>query len=124
MIFTTSNGSISVKGGAGKKIALIDKNDKTTSKVYGSTLKVTKSPVTLGAAYLNADASSMKSAVIITGNALGNSISGGAGKDKLYGQSGDDTLIGGKGSDSLWGGKGDDKLYVHLQTRRRNGYYL
>ena len=109
------HGLITVKGGKDKKITIIDGYDNETSKVYGNdipddslTFKVTESPVTLDASYANADASSMKTAVKVTGNALDNSILGGTGNDKLYGQNGDDTLWGGAGNDTLTGGDGAD----------------
>ncbi len=46
-----------------------------------------------------------------TGNALGNSIIGGAGADTLFGLIGADTLRGGLGGDTLDGGADNDKLY-------------
>ncbi|MBR3747793.1 MAG: hypothetical protein IKN27_12615, partial [Selenomonadaceae bacterium] len=130
VILTTSGGSITIAGGMGKNITLIDKDDKETSNIYGKTLKVTKStPVTLGSDYANADASSAKVVVMITGNAYDNSILGGAkndsiyggagndilfgngGNDSLYGDAGNDSLYGGAGNDSLWGGAGNDSLF-------------
>ena len=129
VILTTSGGSITIAGAMGKTVTLIDKDDKQSSKIYGKTLKVTKSPVTLGSDYVNADASSTKAAVMITGNAYDNSILGGAkndsiyggdgadilsgkgGNDKLYGDAGNDLLYGGAGNDSLWGGAGNDSLF-------------
>ncbi|WGM38522.1 hypothetical protein [Caulobacter sp. NIBR1757] len=46
----------------------------------------------------------------LTGNALANSLDGGAGNDTLSGQDGADMLKGGLGNDSLFGGDGDDVL--------------
>jgi Ca2+-binding RTX toxin-like protein len=45
-----------------------------------------------------------------TGNALDNTIVGGAGNDVLIGGDGKDVLIGGDGDDELFGGEGDDVL--------------
>ena len=44
------------------------------------------------------------------GNALSNTIEGGAGNDTLSGLAGNDTLRGGNGNDTLLGGDGDDRL--------------
>jgi len=44
----------------------------------------------------------------VTGNALGNDLSGGDGNDLLGGLEGNDTLTGGAGDDRLFGGAGDD----------------
>jgi Ca2+-binding RTX toxin-like protein len=44
------------------------------------------------------------------GNALDNTITGGAGNDSLQGGAGNDTLIGGGGKDTIDGGVGDDRL--------------
>lgn len=112
-------GSITVENAMNKKISIIDGNGNETSKVYGndtppvdsSTFKVTKSPVTLGASYTNADASSMKKAVKVTGNAKANSILGGSSKDTLYGADGNDTLNGDLGNDKLYGQNGNDTLW-------------
>ncbi|SDD27395.1 Hemolysin-type calcium-binding repeat-containing protein [Sphingomonas sp. YR710] len=45
-----------------------------------------------------------------TGNALGNTITGGAGDDHFYGLDGNDKLLGGLGNDTLDGGTGNDTL--------------
>ena len=111
VILTTSGGSITIAGAMGKNITLVDKDDNQSSGIYGKTFKVTKSPVTLGSDYVNADASSMKVAVTITGNAYDNSILGGAKDDSIYGGDGNDILFGGKGNDSLWGDAGNDSLF-------------
>ena len=46
-----------------------------------------------------------------TGNALGNTINGGAGADTIFGLAGADTLRGGLSGDTLDGGADNDKLY-------------
>ena len=131
VVFTTSDGTITVKGAKGKNNSLLEADGKPS--VYGGlSLKVTnksKAAVTIGAAYRIADASTRTAAVKITGNEIDNTIlggskadtlygmagndklDGGAGNDKLYGGDGNDTLIGGKGNDSLYGGSGNDMLY-------------
>ncbi|MBR4382613.1 MAG: hypothetical protein IKP64_03550, partial [Selenomonadaceae bacterium] len=115
--------TIKIKGGKDQKITVIDGDGKETTKVYnnsggggstisgGKTLKVTKTKVTLDSSYANADASAMKSAVNITGNAAANSILGGKGKDTLYGGDGNDTLLGKAGNDKIYGQNGDDFLW-------------
>ena len=45
---------------------------------------------------------------MITGNAVGNNLSGADGNDTLIGNDGDDDLSGDSGADSLVGGKGND----------------
>ena len=45
-----------------------------------------------------------------TGNALANTIIGGAGDDQLLGMEGNDSLYGGSGNDVLNGGTGDDRM--------------
>lgn len=45
---------------------------------------------------------------VLTGNVLGNFLSGGRGADELFGGDGDDVLYGGAGADELWGGDGSD----------------
>ncbi len=46
--------------------------------------------------------------LVLTGNALANTITGSAGDDTLNGGAGDDTLRGGLGADLMTGGTGDD----------------
>lgn len=52
------------------------------------------------------------SAHIGTGNALDNTMLGGAGADTLSGLDGKDTIDGGEGADTMIGGLGDDTYYV------------
>ncbi|MBL8965313.1 MAG: hypothetical protein JNK70_14815, partial [Phycisphaerae bacterium] len=49
-------------------------------------------------------------AIDLWGNALGNTITGGAGDNRLYGRQGDDSISGGGGNDLLSGGAGVDTL--------------
>lgn len=60
--------------------------------------------------YKNADSSKRSAAIQINGNALENTILGGAGNDTLYGGNGADNLLGGKGADRLYGDAGNDTL--------------
>ena len=71
----------------------------------------TKSPVTVGSAYQNADATARTTAIKITGNAQDNSIVGGTANDTIDGGKGDDIIYGGTGNDSLVGNAGSDELY-------------
>nr|WP_236638503.1 M10 family metallopeptidase C-terminal domain-containing protein [Mangrovicoccus ximenensis] len=50
----------------------------------------------------------------VTGNALDNMISTGAGNDALYGGDGNDTLDGGAGDDTIDGGAGEDTVWLDL----------
>ena len=124
LILTTEDGAITVKGGKGKQITVIDADGLEYTTIYGgAALNLTnssKSAVTLSSAYVNASASKRTAAIQITGNELANSIVGGTKNDTLYGGDGADTLSGGKdndmlygqaGNDSLWGGAGNDSLY-------------
>lgn len=56
-----------------------------------------------------------------TGNALDNTITGGAGSDRLYGGAGNDTLVGGAGDDVLDGGAGND---VMIGGKGNDVYYV
>lgn len=123
VVFTTGKGSITLTGGAGKTVTLIDKDDKVSSKVYGkasggesstsTTLKVTNStpsPVTVDASVKTINASGRTTAVKITGNDLANTISGGSKNDSLYGGAGADSILGNAGNDKIWGDAGNDIL--------------
>ena len=118
VLFTIGKGSLTVKNAKGKTISLID-----------SLTNSNKASVTIGADMGAVDASARTKAILITGNALANTICGGtkndsifgaagndsilgnAGNDKLYGDAGNDIIYGGKGNDSLWGGVGNDSLW-------------
>ncbi len=106
VVFTVGTGSLTVKNGKNKKLALTDSTGQSYTAVVSASnaMKVTltdtyTSPATLDAGIKTVDASSRKKALNLTGNALANSIKGG---------SGNDTLTGGKGNDSLWGNGGND----------------
>ncbi|MBE8951656.1 MAG: hypothetical protein SR1Q7_00745 [Quinella sp. 1Q7] len=130
VVLTFGKNTLTLQKAAGLDVAIINPDDQTTVKSYGSKLKTvtnsTKSPVTVAPYVETISASKRTKAVKITGNALGNtivggtkadtllggkgndSISGGKGADKIYGGAGNDTLTGGKGNDSLWGDAGKD----------------
>ena len=116
--------SVIIAGGKNKKITVVDKNNKETSKIYvNDTLTVTnstKSPVTVNSTIKTIDASKRTNAVKITGNALANNISSGsnkdtidgaAGNDSILGNAGNDSLVGRDGNDTINGGAGSDKIY-------------
>ncbi|MBR0060109.1 MAG: hypothetical protein IJP68_01385, partial [Selenomonadaceae bacterium] len=115
LILKTEDGAITVKGGKGKQITVIDADGIETTTIYGgATLNLTdssKAKVTLSSAYINADASSRTKVIKIVGNALANSIVGGTNNDFLYGDDGADTLAGGNGNDELYGQAGNDSLW-------------
>ena len=50
------------------------------------------------------------SADLAIGNALDNTIDGGAGNDLIFGLGGNDVIIGGLGDDAIFGGDGDDAI--------------
>lgn len=118
VVFTLSNGSLTVKDAKGQKLSMINSSGKSYSTVIGgsssSTIKIvtnsTKSPVTVGTSVKTIDASTRTVSASIKGNGLDNSIVGGTGNDSLYGRSGNDTILGGRGNDKLYGSNGDDVL--------------
>lgn len=133
VILTLANSeSITVAGGKGQKITIVNYIGNSTTKVYGNSsldtsssneiIELTnssRSAETLSSSYTHADASSRTKAIKITGNANANSIVGGSSKDTIYGSTGDDTLYGNAGNDKLFGeddndyldgGKGNDTL--------------
>ena len=132
VILATSKGNITVKGGKGKAVTVIDKNGKETTNVYpldtmpaGLSYDSAKKVLTVGTSYGGAaidlanfatttktvDASAFKKKISITGNNLGDSIKGGSGADTLTGGTKADTIYGGTGNDKIYGGTGADKLF-------------
>ena len=114
VVFTTTNGKLTVKSGKGKNITIIDAEGNETTNTYpidyGVTVK--SSAMTLGTKFTDTtidlseypsvktvNAASLKSGVEIIGNDLNNSIKGGKGADTLIGGTGNDTLTGGNGTD-------------------------
>lgn len=141
LILTTGVGSITVKGGKGKSITVVDDQGNeesvplplpkyltynsnkamvTAAKNYSGVIDVTAYSQTQKAKIV--DASAVTNNVEIIGNSLNNSIIAGSGDDSLYGGKGTDTLTGGSGEDLFMhtGGRdiitdytvGEDKIYL------------
>ena len=70
--------------------------------------------VMTGKAALNIDASAVKTALVMEGNAGANKMTGTMGNDEIWGGVGNDILFGGAGEDSLFGGDGHDWLFGFL----------
>ena len=139
--------NITIKGGKGKAITVIDKDDNETTKVYsasnsenaststtsgvsvkGAVLTVTKTfteeTIDLADYATNVtkvNASAVTSAITLKGTSVANSIKGGTSNDSLYGGDGKDTLFGGKGNDFISGDAGDDKLSGEAGNDTLNG---
>ena len=136
VVFTTGNGSVTVKGGKGKQITVIDKNGEETTSVYGETgstsantgntgISVKSAVLTASTAFTGdtidlsdyattvtkVNATALTQNVNISGNAPANSIKSGKGDDTISGLAGNDTAYGGAGNDVIYGGEGNDKLY-------------
>ena len=127
VIIYTSEGNITLKGGKGKTVNLIDENGeeikiaedtlpagitvKTSVVTAASTFKGNKISLADYPTASKVNASAISQAVSIIGTAAANSIKGGKGADKIYGGAGNDTIFGGAGNDSLFGEEGNDKLY-------------
>ena len=128
VIFQNTSGNVTVQGGNGKKITVIDSTGSETTKTYGSTLPagisvsgkiLTAASTFKGNAINLADysgvtkvkASDVKKALTITGNSSANSLVGGTKNDTIYGGNGKDILYGGKGADKIYGDAGNDTLY-------------
>ena len=124
VILTTANGSVTVKGGKGNKITVIDKDGNETTKKYTTTSSASENAAALGVSVgtsvitvkssfggdeidladysttvTKVNASAVTKGIEIIGNAKANSILGGKGADTLNGGKGNDTLTGGKGND-------------------------
>lgn len=126
VVFTTKNGSLTVKNAKNKTIRLITSTGKSLSTVIGgaSTLTLTdsnNSKVTLGSGVTVGDATARTKAIRLTGNELNNSILGGSGKDTLYGADGNDYLSGSAGNDKLYGQNGNDTLWGGAGNDTLNG---
>jgi Ca2+-binding RTX toxin-like protein len=63
-----------------------------------------------GTQSLHVNASLLKKAISIYGNAGNNILRGGTANDTLVGGAGADTLLGGTGNDNIWGGLNHDRL--------------
>ncbi len=135
-----STGSITVKGGKGKNITVIDSNDSESTRIYSTAsvigasadstdtipvgISVKGAVLTASSAFTGAtidlsdyasavtkvNAAALTSGVNIIGDSANNSLKGGKGKDTLYGGAGNDTLIGGTGDDVFVYGGGKDVI--------------
>ena len=117
VIYSTDAGYITVKGGSGKKIILIDANGeeiileqplpdgwKYNSKKTAITATATTAgnidlTEEYGSDVTKVNASKLTKGVQIVSNVLDNSIKGGKGADTIYGGDGDDTISLGAGAD-------------------------
>ncbi|MCV9944208.1 RTX toxin [Rhizobium sp. BT-175] len=105
-------GADSLIGGAGNDTYIVDNaGDLVTeaAEVGIDTVRTTLAAYTLGNNVENLLYTGSGSFTGI-GNALANTITGGAGNDTLDGGTGNDTLIGGAGNDTLIGGAGSDTM--------------
>lgn len=122
IILTTSSGVITIKGGKGKKLTVIDSSGKETSRVYPIVtlpvgISINGAVVTASTAFTGnkidlaeydstvtkVNASSLSRGISIIGNSAANSLKGGKG---------DDTICGGIGNDTVSLGAGND-VYVY-----------
>lgn len=114
VVFTIGTGSLTIKNGKDKTLSLIDSTGKELSTVIsGDGLVLTNtanSRVTLGSDVEKADASTRTKAIVIVGNALDNTISGGKSGDQITGGNGADSINGNSGNDKIWGGNGNDTI--------------
>ncbi|MBY5410114.1 RTX toxin, partial [Rhizobium leguminosarum] len=105
-------GADTLIGGAGNDTYIVDNaGDLVTeaAEVGIDTVRTTLAAYTLGANVENLLYTGSAN-FTGTGNALVNTITGGAGNDLLDGGTGNDTLIGGAGNDTLIGGAGSDTM--------------
>ena len=131
VIYSTSEGNLTVKGGKTKQISLIDadgeeiitdtpmelpegwKYSNSDKTAVTATIK-TADDIDLSEDYGNnvikVDGSKITSGVEIIGNDLDNSLKGGRGDDMLDGGEGDDTLTGGAGADIFVYSGGNDVI--------------
>ncbi len=107
-------GADTMIGGAGDDTYFVDNAGDVISENAGGgndTVKTSLLSYSLGATVENLSFIGT-GAFTGTGNALDNTIIGGAGKDTLKGGGGNDTLNGGAGADTMTGGSGNDTYFV------------
>ena len=101
-------------GGDGNDSYVVDDASDTIEEVAGEGIDTVTITASLPAYTLGAEVERLfykgSADFAGTGNALANTIVGGAGNDTLDGQDGGDGLSGGGGADTLIGGRGDDRL--------------
>ena len=123
VVFTTTNGKLTVKSGKGKNITIIDAEGNETTNTYPIDYGVTvsSSKMTLGTKFTDTtidlseypsvktvNAASLTAGIEIIGNSLNNSIKGGKGADTIYGGAGNDTVSLGAGADVYVYSSGND----------------
>ena len=139
VIFETSDGSITILNGKGKKITYIDSQDKyvkntyndVTEYIFSKTYK--ESSFSANASDRNAksniitiNASQLSKGITITGNKQNNIIIGSKGNDSLFGVTGNDTFTGGAGKDTIVHENGNDVVTDYkagedvIKLRNRN----
>ena len=101
VVFTLGTSKVTVQGAKDKKITIIDKDNQTTSQVYGATeVKLSNSDgatINVIDPIKKIDASKRTKAISIIANDSANTIIGGKGKDTLTGGKGADTFVYTKG---------------------------
>ena len=127
VIIETSNGNITVKGGNGKDIVLVDEYGdrinlgpeipygwQLTNNILKATVASAENEIDLnedyGAEVEKVDASKISGGAYIYGNDLNNSIKGGKGADTIFGGAGNDTVSLGAGADTYIYSGGDDLI--------------
>ena len=129
VVLKTSSGNITVKGGKGKQITVIDKNGNETTNVYPLStipagISIKSSILTASTAFTGSkidladyptatkvNASALSRGVSIVGTAAANSLKGGKGADTIFGGAGNDTVSLGGGADVYVYASGND--YIH-----------
>ncbi len=107
-------GADTLVGGTGNDTYIVDNTGDVITELAGQgtdTVRTGLASYTLGANVENLVFTG-SGPVTFTGNALNNSLAGGAGADLLSGLDGNDTLNGGAGADTLIGGTGNDTYVV------------
>ena len=116
VIFKNVSGNVTVTGGKGKNITVIDKNNNefvinNSVMTAASTFKGSAINLSTYSGITKVTASKVAKNLTITGNASNNSLVGGTKNDTIYGGNGKDTIRGGKGADKIYGDAGNDYLY-------------
>ena len=127
VVYSTSEGNLTVAKGSGKDIILMDVNGdiitigekipagwQLTNNILKATIASADNEIDLNESYGNGvikvDGSKISGGVEIIGNDSNNSLKGGKGNDVLEGGSGNDTIITGTGDDLIIYSGGDDYI--------------
>jgi Ca2+-binding RTX toxin-like protein len=105
-------GDDAMSGGAGDDTYVVDSAGDTVSELSGEGVDTVRASVAAYGLSANVENLTFTGAGDFqgTGNALNNTVTGGAGADSLWGLDGDDKLSGLAGNDHLYGGDGKDTL--------------